>query len=212
MPWDSSAAAVVESDHRRTDLHRRVHHLADLLRVALGQRAAEHREVLCEGIDQAAVDRARAGDHAVAGDLLRLHPEVGAIMLDEHVIFFEAAGIEQHRQALAGSQAALGMLGRDPFLAAAKPRQLAASFELFDRGCHSADRPHLSPTGLFLPRAVHRVNRTQTGGRTGCVTLLSDLRLAHCALGSAIAAPQHGRIRINFDQGCGTVIPLGPFI
>ncbi len=59
------------------------------------KRAAEHGEVLREDIDQAAVDRARSGDHAVARDLLLGHPEVGRIMLDEHVIFFEAAGIEQ---------------------------------------------------------------------------------------------------------------------
>ena len=93
---DARAAAVVEADHRRADLHRRVHHLADLLRVALRQRAAEHGEILGEDIDQPAVDRARSGDHAVAGDLLLLHAEVDAIMLDVHVDFFEAAGIEQH--------------------------------------------------------------------------------------------------------------------
>ncbi len=54
------------------------------------QRAAEDGEVLGEDIDEPAVDRARSGDDAVAGDLLLLHPEVGAIVLDEHVIFFEA--------------------------------------------------------------------------------------------------------------------------
>ena len=37
------------------------------------QRAAEHGEVLGEQIDRAAVDRAPAGDHAVAGDFLLLH-------------------------------------------------------------------------------------------------------------------------------------------
>ena len=34
------------------------------------QRAAEHGEVLREDVDQAAVDRARSGDDAVAGELL----------------------------------------------------------------------------------------------------------------------------------------------
>ena len=102
------------------------------------KRAAEHGEVLREDIDQAAVDRARAGDHAVARDLLLVHPEVGRIMLDEHVIFFEAAGIEQDAQALAGGQPALGVLRRDALLAAAQPGQLAPLLEFFDRGCHSA--------------------------------------------------------------------------
>jgi hypothetical protein len=39
------------------------------------------------------------------------------------------------------------VLGGYPLLATALPRGLAAPFELFDRGCHSADRPHLSQTG-----------------------------------------------------------------
>src|SRR6185369_3586972 len=92
---DARAARVIQADDRRADLHRHVHDLADLLRVTLGQGTAEHGEILREDIDQPAVDRARAGDDAVAGYLLRLHSEVGAIVLDEHVIFFEAVRIEQ---------------------------------------------------------------------------------------------------------------------
>src|SRR4029079_12581686 len=104
---DARAPRIVEADHGRADLHRHVHDLADLLRVPRGGRAAEHGEVLREDIDEAAVYRARAGDNAVAGDLLLVHAEVGAIMLDEHVIFFETAGIEKDAQALPGGQPAL---------------------------------------------------------------------------------------------------------
>jgi hypothetical protein len=43
---DARAAGIVEADHRRADLHRHVHDLADLLRVAFRHRAAEHGEVL----------------------------------------------------------------------------------------------------------------------------------------------------------------------
>ena len=123
---------IVEADHRRADLHRRVHDLADLLRVPLGQRAAEHGEVLGEDIDQPAVDRARAGDHAVAGDLLLLHAEVDAVVLDVHVIFFEAALIEQHLEPLARGELALGVLRVDPLLAAAEPRLRSLRLKLFD--------------------------------------------------------------------------------
>jgi hypothetical protein len=49
-------------------------------------------------------------------------------VLDEHVIFFEAAGIEQNGKALAGSQAALGVLGLNALLTAAEARQLAPRF------------------------------------------------------------------------------------
>ena len=67
---DPRAAGVVEPDDRRADLHRQVHDLADLLGVRLGQRPAEDGEVLAEDEDEPAVDRAVAGDDAVAEDAL----------------------------------------------------------------------------------------------------------------------------------------------
>ena len=92
---NARAAAVVEPDDRRADLHRGVHHLADFLRMALGQRAAENGEILAKDIDQPSVDRARSGDHAIAGDLLVLHAEIDAVMFDIGVEFFEAALVKQ---------------------------------------------------------------------------------------------------------------------
>ena len=100
--------------------------------MALGQRAAEDGEVLGEDIDEPAVDRAGTGDDAVAGNALAFHAEVDAIVLDVHVIFFEAALIEQHGEPLAGCQAALRMLGLDTFFAAAHLSRRAALFEFFD--------------------------------------------------------------------------------
>jgi hypothetical protein len=107
---DARAAAVVQADDRRADLHRLVHHLADLLGVRFAQRAAEDGEVLAEHEDQAAVDHAVAGDDAVAGDLVVGHAEVGAAVLDEHVPLFEAAFVEQQFQPLARGELALGVL------------------------------------------------------------------------------------------------------
>ena len=63
---DARAAAVVEADDRRADLHGQVHDLADLLGVRFRERAAEDGEVLAEDEDEPAVDLAVAGDHAVA--------------------------------------------------------------------------------------------------------------------------------------------------
>ena len=133
---DAGAARIVEADDRRADLHRHVHDLADLLRVALGQRAAEDGEILAEDEDQPAVDRPRSGDDAVAGDHRLLHAEVDAIMLDIHVDLFEAAGIEQHRDPLARGQPALLVLAVDPRLAAAERGLVALVLELFQ------DREH----------------------------------------------------------------------
>src|SRR3546814_13768586 len=79
---NASTAAVVEADDRRADEHRLFHHLADFLGMTLRQRAAENGEILAEDIDEAAVDRPRSGDDAVAGDFLVLHPEIDAIMFD----------------------------------------------------------------------------------------------------------------------------------
>src|SRR3546814_11720814 len=85
------------SDVCASDL-RLVHHLADFFGVAFRQRAAENGEVLTEDIDEAAVDRPRAGDDAIARNLLILHPEIDAIMLDIGLEFFERAFVTPHSE------------------------------------------------------------------------------------------------------------------
>ena len=122
---DARAAGVEQADDGRARLHRHVLHLDDLLRVRLGERAAEHGEVLGEQIDGAAVDRAPAGDHAVAGDLGLLHAEFVGAVLDEHVELLERALVEQEFDALARGQFAALVLGLDAGLAAAQPRLVA---------------------------------------------------------------------------------------
>ena len=117
---DARAAGVVQADDRRAVAHRHVHHLADLGGVGFRQRAAEHGEVLREGVDHAAVDAAVAADHAVAGDDLLLHPEVLAAVGDELVHFLERARIEQARHALARGQLACVVLLLEPLFAAAE--------------------------------------------------------------------------------------------
>ena len=63
---DAGAGAVVDADQRAAGLDRQLLHLDDLLAVHLAEAAAEHRDVLAEDADVAAVDGAVAGDHAVA--------------------------------------------------------------------------------------------------------------------------------------------------
>ena len=107
---DPRAAAVVDPDDRAADLGGDVHHLDDLLAVHLAERAAEHRGVLAEHGDRPAVDRAGAGDDAVAERAPLLHAEVGGAVPGERVELDERAGVEQHLQPLAGGVAALGVL------------------------------------------------------------------------------------------------------
>ena len=117
---DARAAGVVEADDRRPRLHRHVLDLDDLLRMGLGQRAAEHREILGEHKGLAAVDGAPAGDDAVARNLGLFHAEFDRAVLDEHVEFLERALVEQQFDALPRGQFAAGVLRLDALLAAAE--------------------------------------------------------------------------------------------
>ena len=129
---DARTAAVVKADNRSADLHRHIHHLAHFLCKAFGKRTTEDGEILAEDIDQTAIDRAAAGDHTIAGDLLLLHAEVGAVMFDIHVDLFKAALIQQDRQAFACSQAAFGMLRIYALLPATQHRLRAALLHFGD--------------------------------------------------------------------------------
>ena len=126
---NARAAAVVQADDRRADLHRHVHHLADLLRVAFGETPAKHGKVLRKDEHQPPVDRAAARHHAIAGNDGVLHPEVGAVVLDIHVEFLERPLVEQHVQSFPRGQPPLGMLRVDPLLSAAHPCGLTAGFK-----------------------------------------------------------------------------------
>ncbi|WP_244490923.1 hypothetical protein [Rhizobium sp. Root73] len=61
-------------------------------------------------------------------------------MGDIHVVFFKRALVEQHFDALARRQLALGMLGIDALLSAAKTRLGAARFHAFDDSAHASSR------------------------------------------------------------------------
>ena len=135
---DACAARVVETDHRDAHLHRLVHHLADLPGVGGGEGAAEDGEVLAEREHPPAVHEAVADHHPVAGDPLPGHPEVVGIVLDEHVPLLEGPFVEEQIEALARGELALGVLGRDPPLAAAEARGGPAALEFLEDVLHGA--------------------------------------------------------------------------
>ena len=206
------AARIVEPDHRRADLHRQVHHLADLLRVAFGQRPAEHGEVLAEHAHQPAVDRARAGDHAVAGDDLVLHPEIDAIMLDEHVELLEAALRRAARRAVRARSACPWRVARRCAFRRRPGGRLrgggrvprwsmtwAALFGLFEDernsrawrplATHWHDRRHRSATGRS-----QIAPRPDVSGRKG-VRTMKKLTILLAGLGMAAATVPPSRAR-----------------
>ena len=111
----------------------------------LGQRAAEHGEVLREDVDQPAVDAAVAGDDAVAVELLLLEAEVGRPVRDEPVELDEAAFVEQEVEPLARGELALGVLRLDARGAAALLRLGAAALEEVELVAHGHRRQKLRP-------------------------------------------------------------------
>ena len=104
----------------------------------LGERAAEHGEVLAEDEDEPAVDGALAGHDAVARHLLLGHAELGAAVLDEHVGLLERIRVEQKLDPLAGGELAALVLRLDPPFAAAQPGRRALGIELIEDLLHRA--------------------------------------------------------------------------
>ena len=106
----------------------------------LRERAAEHGEILGEDEHGAAVHRAPAGDHAVAGDLRFLHAEIARTVLDEHVELLERVAVQQELDALARGELAALVLRLDALLAAAAARIGAALVEPLHDVLHAALR------------------------------------------------------------------------
>ena len=170
---DPRAARVVQADDRRAHFHRVIHDLADLLGVRLGERAAEHREVLTEHEHEPAVDGAVAGDHAVTGHAPLGHAEVDAAVLDEHVPFLERAGIEQHLDPLARSQPPLRVLRLDARRPPALPGRVALRLEGEDDLLHAGAsfdgrtgrRTRSRCEAIQSARIPPEALRTHSGGR-----------------------------------------------
>ena len=114
---DSGARAVVDADQRAAGLEGQLLHLDDLLAVHLAEAAAEHRRVLAEDADVAAVDGAVAGHHAVAERPVLLQAEVDAAVPGQRVELDEGVLVQQREDALAGGQLALGVDLLDRLLA-----------------------------------------------------------------------------------------------
>src|SRR5262249_55585775 len=124
--------------------------------MGLGQRAAEHGEVLGEGKHGAAVHGAPAGDDAVAGNFRLVHAEISGAVLDEHVEFFERAPVHQELEPLPCGQLAALVLGLDARKATADPRAGATAFELFPDVFHVVRSARPVRDSMALRRAEPR--------------------------------------------------------
>ena len=93
---------IVDANQRRAVLHSHILNFADFLGVGFRQRAAKHRKVLREHIDQPPVDCAPTRYHTIPRRLLFFHAKIGTAVGDEHVEFFETALIQQQINPLSG--------------------------------------------------------------------------------------------------------------
>jgi len=120
--------------------------------VHFAQRAAHHREVLREDIDQPPADRPPAGDDAIGKELLvrLVHAEIALAVHHKSVHLAEAARIEQQVEPLAGSQLAGLMLFLDAIRAAARCALQPHLVELLNLRIRCRHQAH-------FPRFAHSV-------------------------------------------------------
>ena len=107
---DPRATRVVQPDQRHPALEGEILDAADLVRLDARERTAEHREVLREDRDTAAVDLAEAGHDAVARVALLGQAEIGLVVCRERAHLLERTLIDEEVQTLAGGQLASRVL------------------------------------------------------------------------------------------------------
>ena len=113
-------AGVVDAHDGRANFDGVIHHLGYFLRGDLGERSAEHREVLGVGEYGSTFDLSPSGYYRVAFEALFVESEVGGTVGVEGVDLGEATVVEQLCQAFAGSEFAAFLLRFDAPFAAAK--------------------------------------------------------------------------------------------
>ncbi len=139
--------------------------------VRLAQRAAEDGEVLGEDVDEPSIDTSVAGNDAIAGILLLLHPEIKTAMRDEFVDLFEGILVEKKRNPLSRAQLAFGFLPVQTLLAPTKLGSLIHLDELFDAGS-CCDLGH-KKMPLHLGRGFYLMTGTFSQSFRNCSTPLS---------------------------------------
>ncbi len=127
---DAGPARIAQADDRRAHLHGHFHHLADFFGMGQGERPAEGGEILGKDENLPTVDRAPPGDHAVAGDLIVCHAEIGASVRFQTVQFSESVRVEQRVQTFTGGEFAALVLLADALGAAAFQGPAVSLFQL----------------------------------------------------------------------------------
>ena len=106
---------IPEPDQGNPQLAGGLDDIGDFFRVGAAHRARQYRTVLSEDVNRAAVNFARPRDHAVRGQFLVRHPEIGALGFRQHELLDEATGVEKLVDAFPGRQLAVGFQSRRDF-------------------------------------------------------------------------------------------------
>ena len=164
---DAGAPRVVEPDQRDAGLERQVLDAADLVRLHLRERPAEHREVLREHRDAPPADLAEARDQAVAEKALVGEPELRNVVRRQRAELLERALVQQQCQALAGGELAPRVLLLDPLPAPAQhraPAHFAQRRQMVVPGVvgHCFLSPRLSGTTRSIDRSPAAVIRSRS--------------------------------------------------
>ena len=101
---NAGASGIVEADDGGSGFEREVHDLDDLFRIRLREGAAEDGEVLREDVGGPAVNKAVAGDEAVAVDHLFGHAEIAAAVADQFVELLKSPFVEQESDTFSGGE------------------------------------------------------------------------------------------------------------
>ena len=110
----------------------------------LGQRTAEHCEILRIDEDRSSGNGPIARDNTVPGNLLVLHAKIMATVLDKHVPFLERSIVEKQSYSLTRRKLALAVLCVNAALSAAKTRLGALRLKFGKYICH-LNIPGLQP-------------------------------------------------------------------
>ena len=118
-------ARVAEADAGNAGFQRLVHDAADLLRLNLGEGAAQYREVLRVNRHPTSVDLAKTGDHRITGKALLVQAKGAQAMRRHHAEFMKRSFVEQQIDPLARRQFASCVLLVNALLPTAQYRLLA---------------------------------------------------------------------------------------
>ena len=135
---DARPARVVETDDRHPDREGKVHNFVDLLGVGFTERPPEHREVLAENADTAAVDHPETRDDPVCVGAGALHAHAVRAVTHEQVHFLEGAFVEQVVDPLTGRHLALCLVRLYRPLRSHVYRLRPPRFEPGETGIHRA--------------------------------------------------------------------------